>query len=165
MNRLLLYILFAITAIPAAAIEAADGQQWYGYYSGSEQLAEFGTGQPEHYMCAIYLPGNQGQAYGKTIRALRFVVQGVADLSDVDVWLSTTLPGTMDDVDIEQHRVNMSAVSDLTPFDVALDAPYAVPDGSYLYLAGGAEELRGEAWLLSDGAMQKCSAVGETLRL
>ena len=42
---------------------------------------------------------------------------------------------------------------------------YAVPDGSYLYLAGGAEELRGEAWLVSDGAMQKCSAVGETLRL
>ena len=42
---------------------------------------------------------------------------------------------------------------------------YAVPDGSYLYLAGVAEELRGEAWLVSDGAMQKCSADGETLRL
>lgn len=42
---------------------------------------------------------------------------------------------------------------------------YAVPDGSYLYLAGGAEELRGEALLVSDGAMRRCSAVGETLRL
>ena len=129
MNRLLLYILFAITAIPAAAIDAADGQQWYGYYTGSEQLAEFGTGQPEHYMCAIFLPGNQGQAYGKTIRALRFVVQGVADLSDMNVWLSTTLPGTMDDVDVERHRIDPSAIADLTPCDVALDAPYAVPDG------------------------------------
>ena len=38
---------------------------------------------------------------------------------------------------------------------------YVLPDGSYLYLHNGREELRGEAWLIEDGAMRKISEEGD----
>lgn len=39
----------------------------------------------------------------------------------------------------------------------------ALPDGSYLYITGGREELRGEAWLIKDGSIAQISREGETL--
>ena len=38
---------------------------------------------------------------------------------------------------------------------------YVLPDGSYLYVHNGREELRGEAWLIEDGAMRKISEDGD----
>ena len=40
-----------------------------------------------------------------------------------------------------------------------------LPDGSYLYIHNGREELRGEAWLIEDGAMRKISEAGDTVVL
>ena len=42
---------------------------------------------------------------------------------------------------------------------------YVLPDGSYLYLRNGREELRGEAWLIEDGAMRKISEEGDVVPL
>ena len=42
---------------------------------------------------------------------------------------------------------------------------YAIPDGSYLLVGDGREELRGEAWLIKDGVMTQASREGEILRL
>ena len=42
---------------------------------------------------------------------------------------------------------------------------YVLPDGSYLYLHDGREELRGEAWLIENGAMRKISEDGEVVAL
>lgn len=42
---------------------------------------------------------------------------------------------------------------------------YVLPDGSYLYLCGGREELRGEAWLIEDGEMHKISEEGDVVVL
>ena len=42
---------------------------------------------------------------------------------------------------------------------------YVLPDGSYLYLRNGREELRGEAWLIEDGAMRKISEEGNVVAL
>ena len=42
---------------------------------------------------------------------------------------------------------------------------YVLSDGSYLYLRNGREELRGEAWLIEDGAMRKISEEGDTVVL
>ena len=38
---------------------------------------------------------------------------------------------------------------------------WAVPDGSYLFIADGKEELRGEAWRIRDGAMTRIAKEGE----
>ena len=42
---------------------------------------------------------------------------------------------------------------------------YVLPDGSYIYIRDGREELRGEAWLIEDGAMRKISEEGDTVAL
>lgn len=42
---------------------------------------------------------------------------------------------------------------------------YVLPDGSYLYIRNGREDLRGEAWLIEDGAMRKISEEGDTVAL
>ena len=42
---------------------------------------------------------------------------------------------------------------------------YVLPDGSYLYIHNGREELRGEAWLIEDGAMRKISEAGDVVVL
>ena len=40
-----------------------------------------------------------------------------------------------------------------------------LPDGSYIHAQGGAEELRGEGWLLRDGKMEKVCGEGERVAL
>ena len=40
---------------------------------------------------------------------------------------------------------------------------YVLPDGSYLCIRDGREELRGEAWLIEDGAMRKICGEGDTV--
>ncbi len=38
---------------------------------------------------------------------------------------------------------------------------YVFPDGTYLYLHDGVEEIRGEAWVIEDGAMRKIGEDGD----
>ena len=42
---------------------------------------------------------------------------------------------------------------------------YAIPDGSYLLIDAGKEELRGEAYRIRDGVLTRISAYGETVLL
>lgn len=42
---------------------------------------------------------------------------------------------------------------------------YALPDGSWLYIHDGVTELRGEAYLIQDGVLEKISDVGDIIML
>ena len=42
---------------------------------------------------------------------------------------------------------------------------YAIPDGTYLLIDSGKEELRGEAYMVKDGTMSQVSSLGEVLPL
>ena len=42
---------------------------------------------------------------------------------------------------------------------------YAIPDGSYLFIVDGREELRGEAYMIRDGVITRISSRGETVSL
>ncbi len=42
---------------------------------------------------------------------------------------------------------------------------YAIPDGSYLFIVNGREELRGEAYRIRDGVIEQIAADGETTAL
>ena len=42
---------------------------------------------------------------------------------------------------------------------------YALPDGSYLHIHGGCQELRGEAYRIRDGQMEKCQSLGESMTI
>ena len=42
---------------------------------------------------------------------------------------------------------------------------YAIPDGSYLFVKDGKEELRGEAYRVKDGLISRISSSGEVVPL
>ena len=42
---------------------------------------------------------------------------------------------------------------------------YAIPDGSYLFIDSGREELRGEAYMIRDGVLTQVAVNGDTVRL
>lgn len=42
---------------------------------------------------------------------------------------------------------------------------YAIPDGTYLFIENGREELRGEAWQIRDGVLTQIAADGEVIPL
>lgn len=42
---------------------------------------------------------------------------------------------------------------------------YAIPDGSYIFIKDGRQELRGEAWLIKDGKLEKISELDEKIIL
>ena len=54
---------------------------------------------------------------------------------------------------------------DITFADSAGRRFYVLPDGSYLYICNGREELRGQAWLIEDGVMHKISEDGDVIVL
>ena len=54
---------------------------------------------------------------------------------------------------------------DITLPDSKGNTFYAIPDGSYLLIDGGREELRGEAYRIRDGAIAKIASDGERVSL
>lgn len=52
---------------------------------------------------------------------------------------------------------------DITYLDSRGRTFYAIPDGSYLYIKDGQEELRGEAYRIRDGRMEQISRDGQTV--
>ena len=59
----------------------------------------------------------------------------------------------------------MRLFEDITFADSVGRKFYVLPDGSYLYVYGGREELRGEAWLIEDGVMRKIGEDGDVIVL
>ena len=54
---------------------------------------------------------------------------------------------------------------DITYADSADHQFYALPDGSYLYIKDGVQQLYGEAYLIKDGAFRQISKLGDILPL
>ena len=54
---------------------------------------------------------------------------------------------------------------DITFSDSMGKSFYVLPDGSYLFIENGKEEIRGEAYLIRDGSMSKIAENGETVVL
>ena len=60
---------------------------------------------------------------------------------------------------------DMRLFEDITFADSMGRKFYVLPDGSYLYIHNGREELRGQAWLIEDGTMRKICEDGDTVAL
>lgn len=54
---------------------------------------------------------------------------------------------------------------DITLADSAGRCFYAIPDGSYLFIEGDREELRGEAYRIHDGVLTQIASENDTVRL
>ncbi|MBQ5977821.1 MAG: Type 1 glutamine amidotransferase-like domain-containing protein [Oscillospiraceae bacterium] len=59
----------------------------------------------------------------------------------------------------------MRLFADITCPDSMGKCFYAIPDGTYLFIENGREELRGEAWQIRDGVLTQIAADGEIIPL
>ena len=114
------------TTTNRASITPDEDQAWWGYVDAEEQPSGLGVNSTDTYHCAIFIPGNHAVASGKTIQAVRFGLVA-PNATDVKVWLSANLPGTID----EDNTLQLISVPDKelnnTQIDVRLDEPYTIP--------------------------------------
>lgn len=130
---MLLPLTLAANAQNSAAktIEAGEGQQWWGYYKGSEELKGMGYGINGHYDVAIFIPGDEGVTKDATIHAVRFFITTTNNLNNVKVWASKQLPekGKPETADIEVKSLSKDEIIVRTEGtnDVAF-TPFKVPE-------------------------------------
>ena len=176
MKKLFLLLLFLPLSLASNAqtkaqqtIEAEGGQQWWGYYKGSEELKGMGYGINGHYDVAIFIPGDDGMGKDATIHAVRFYLTTASNIQNIKVWASKQLPekGKPETADIQ---VKPLAVSDIvvrtegtndvafTPFQVPEEGVYVgysfditsigTPENYYpVVVTKGTEDINNALWL------------------
>ena len=117
----------AKTAAPnKTTITPSEGQVWWGYMAESDlsTTKTIGTGSPASFLAAIKIPANHEEIGGATIKAIRvYIADDLAStMSDVSVWVSTSLPASVDDADYVQ---SVKSVVDGAN-DIELTTPYAI---------------------------------------
>lgn len=115
-----------------AAIEAGDGQLWWGYMSTSDNLRSIGRGQADTYHCALFLPGDHDVAGGKKLCAVSFALLA-SSATDVKVWTAAQLPTGAPTADNTLWLASVGKAEQGGYTDVALDTPYDIPaEGVYV---------------------------------
>ena len=118
--------LRAKAAPSKGTITPTDGQVWWGYMNESDlsNSTTIGTGTPTSFLAAIKIPANHEQIGGATIKAVRiYVASGLGStMSNVKVWVSTTLPATADAADYSQDVASLADGAN----DIELTTPYAI---------------------------------------
>ena len=124
----------AVPKAPQATIDPAAGQVWWGYISESDLNAynAIGIGQANvFFMAGIYIPANDEEVGSSTIKAVRVhVLSGLSStMSNANVWISKTLPTTLDAADYVQEVKTLEDGAN----DIALTTPYVVNnEGFYI---------------------------------
>lgn len=108
-----------------AAHRAADTQAWWGYVSDDTDLSSLGVTAADTYHCAIFIPGDNEVAAGKTIEAIRFALVS-PNATDIHAWVATALPASLDD-DAIVDLVDVSTDDLGTSIEAPLSEPYAIP--------------------------------------
>ena len=121
-------------------IDPQGTEFWGGYWNGKadENLTIIGMGNvPEVYDLAICYPAGSAEVSGLTMEGLRFSFPSAENITDVKIWMSTTVPATPDKADITVQDV--TAITDIQntadPFvEVRFDNPYTVDPTKDLYI-------------------------------
>ncbi len=126
-------------AMPAAVSEAGsetlgENQVWYGYYKGNEPIAPFGVGFPKEQFVnnAIFVNPADPICKEKTIKGLRFKIQGAGDINGISAWLSADLNVPVDEDLIASVSIDENTIVDGAWTEVMLPEPYVIPaEGVY----------------------------------
>ena len=115
-----------------APITPGEGQIWWGYMSESDLGTSDGIGIGQSnvpFLAGICIPANHELIGGSTIKAVRvYVREGLANtMKDVSVWVSKTLPASLDAADYVQ---SVSSLADGAN-DIELTTPFAVDNQSF----------------------------------
>ncbi len=121
----------SVAAVNEASLEVGPNQIWYGYYKGDEPIAGFGVGMPNTVQTvnnAIFIDGKDPVYSGKTIKGLRFRIQGKGDIEDVKGWLSAELNVPADEDLLVSVAVDNEAIRDTVWTEVALPEGFLIPE-------------------------------------
>lgn len=109
--------------VKKATIEPQDNQAWWGYVTSDAYLSGLGVSAPDTYHCAIFIPGNDPTAAGKTLKAIRFAMYAT-NVSNIKVWVANSLPSSISGKTVLEY-VDVATAEAQGIVDVAL--PKAVP--------------------------------------
>ena len=113
---------------PQKAIDANQGQLWWGYYAGDESTWKIdGVGRPITYCVAIYIPSNLVAKPGATIAAAS-VFMIANNYKNLKVWISKELPKSAEEADMEFVKVANSSVKTMSFTDVAFKHEHEIPE-------------------------------------
>ena len=111
---------------------ASAEQYWWGYVSANETTNGIGVSKEETYHCAIFIPGDNAIAAGKTINAVRFGLVA-SHAQDAKVWVASSLPTTIDDNNTLQCAAVPDSKLGSKQIDIELPTPVAIPaEGIYV---------------------------------
>ncbi len=111
-----------------------DRQMWWGYYP-DDQISSIGLGSQKMdiYWAAMGITPSESLPQGKTIKAVRFIVDGGAGMKDFHLWIADRLPKNLSEVAVDIPIESKDLVDDGFT-EVELSSPYTVPAGKTLYL-------------------------------
>lgn len=128
--------LFPLPFRPETKSDTADsgnlptGQAWYGHYKGYESTSAFGVGFPKEQDVnnAIFVSGTDPVCKGKTIKGLRFKIQGAGDIDNITGWLAPSLTVPVDSDLIVSVPVDENTVVDGEWIEIELPDGYPIPE-------------------------------------
>lgn len=111
-------------------IDIKGDEFWGGYWNGDvdKNVSSVGVKRiPETYDVAICYPAGSAEISGMTMEGIRFSFPSCQHITDVKIWMSTTLPSVPEDADILVQEV--TELTDISneddPFiEVRFDKPY-----------------------------------------
>lgn len=116
-----------------ATITPTDDQIWWGYFYESDfdiYDEAIGVGSKNPFLAAIAIPANHDLLGSATIKAVRiYLADGIpSTISDLRVWVSKTLPSSIDAADYVQTVSDSYTVG---ANDIELTTPYVVNNESF----------------------------------
>ena len=120
------------------SLAQAQAQRWWGYYTDASTPHYMGTQAAETYTCCAQYSVSRAILSGATIHGVRFALRDKTNVSDVQVFLSSSRPNSADQADIQTVSVAQSQLADLDHdgkmTEVTLTESYAMPASGSIYL-------------------------------
>lgn len=130
MRKTLLLIAAAVLSVTNVIADNV----WWGYASEDGNRNALGTNATGVMDQAIFISGNNPATVGNAIKAVRFYLRSTKNITDVKLWLSTSLPNTADEADVLVKNLNIEELNggdeganlSGTLNEVELDEPYTI---------------------------------------
>lgn len=114
-------------------VTVKSGQVWWcNHDTRNVSEGSVGSSQAEHYIAGIYIPFDLIGGKGTTIDGFSFRSSG-ASMANVSVWISTKLPDSEKDANLEMIKIPSKQLAQFGLHDVAFSQSYEIPE-SGLYV-------------------------------
>lgn len=130
-----LLIAFTVAMVsPCEAAPLAAGEMTYSHDTKGNQIEYRGTGKREHYDVAVKV--DAASLKGASLNTMYLPLSGVDKITDLIVWVSTSLPETEDSADVFSASADAQALFDAETGELryVFENPYTVSGEGELYV-------------------------------